>query len=153
MDHFLYSHDLKMIQGWYCKEKLDAGHSWGSKGFYKMVQKLSWICSQKWIVFVEETVNSKEQIMYVGVNIWACFLPNEDYCVYHSSNTYSDVLNKMFINCFWFEWILTIKSTFLYEQKMEEKKNKLKTCHHKGSIQSPFTWEKNRYPLCQDCRA
>ena len=39
MDHFLYSHDLKMIQGWYCKEKLDAGHSWGSKGFYKMVQK------------------------------------------------------------------------------------------------------------------
>ena len=27
-DHFLYSHDLKcLIQGWYCKEKLDASHS------------------------------------------------------------------------------------------------------------------------------
>ena len=50
----------------------------------------------------EETVNSKEQTMYVGVTIGVCFLPNEDYCVYYSSNTYSDVLNKMFINCFWF---------------------------------------------------
>ena len=47
-------------------------------------------------------MNSKEQIMYVDVNILACFMPNEGYCVYHSSNTYSDVLNKIFINCFWF---------------------------------------------------
>ena len=22
-----------MIQGWYCKEKLDVSHSWGSKGW------------------------------------------------------------------------------------------------------------------------
>ena len=29
-------------------------------------------------------------------------MPNEGYCVY-SSNTYFDVLNKMFINCLWFE--------------------------------------------------
>ena len=27
-DHFPYSHDLDdLIQGWYCKEKLDASHS------------------------------------------------------------------------------------------------------------------------------
>ena len=94
--------------------------------FTKWCKKLSWICSQKWIVFLEETVNSKEQIIYVGVNIWACFLPNEDCCVYYSSNTYSDVLNKMFINCFWFEWILTIKSNFLSEQKWKKRKTNWK---------------------------
>ena len=32
-DHFPYSHDLDdLIQGWYCKEKLDASHSEGLKG-------------------------------------------------------------------------------------------------------------------------
>ena len=32
-DHFLYSHDLKwIIQQYYCKEKLDAGHSECLKG-------------------------------------------------------------------------------------------------------------------------
>ena len=48
-------------------------------------------------------------------------------------------------------WLL--RATFCMNKKMEEKKNKLKTCHHEGSIQSPFTWEKNRSPLCQVCRA
>ena len=33
-------------------------------------------------------------------------------------------------------WLL--RATFCMNKKMEEKKNKLKTCHHEGSIQSPF---------------
>ena len=31
-DHFLYSHDLNVIQGGYCEEKFDAYHSQSLKG-------------------------------------------------------------------------------------------------------------------------
>ena len=47
-------------------------------------------------------------------------------------------------------WLL--RATFCMNKKWKKRKKKLKTCHHVGSIQSPFTWEKNRYPLCQVCR-
>ena len=35
-DHFLYSHDFNVIQGWYCREKLDANHPSGFKGLTPM---------------------------------------------------------------------------------------------------------------------